>query len=112
MTSPAQTKIASADLMLEKTHKTDYLDAWNVADDEVVPGTEFDWNIKVTNNGPDNSVGPFVVTGHPASGHRYKSYSGSGLSLQSGSGGSSRRSPAHTPTSRRTASRRTSRCPH
>ena len=74
----AQTKIASADLMLEKTHKTDYPDEWNVADDEVVPGTEFDWNIKVTNNGPDNSVGPFVVTDTLPNGTEYKSYSGSG----------------------------------
>ena len=73
----AQTKIASADLMLEKTHKTNYPDEWNVQDDEVVPGTEFDWNIKVTNNGPDNSVGPFVVTDTLPVGTEYKSHSGS-----------------------------------
>ncbi|MEI2620265.1 MAG: DUF11 domain-containing protein [Candidatus Nanopelagicales bacterium] len=80
----AQTKIASADLMLEKTHKTNYPDEWNVQDDEVVPGTEFDWNIKVTNNGPDNSVGPFVVTDTLPVGTEYKSYSGSDWTLRSG----------------------------
>ncbi len=62
----AYTEIASADLMLEKTHRTDYPPTWNVANDEVVPGTEFEWILKVTNNGPDTSVGPFMIEGHAA----------------------------------------------
>ena len=55
----AQTAIASADLALVKTHRTAYPPQWNVAKDEVVPGTEFDWILKATNNGrtraPDRS---------------------------------------------------------
>ncbi|MEZ5158118.1 MAG: isopeptide-forming domain-containing fimbrial protein [Candidatus Nanopelagicales bacterium] len=72
----AKTQIASADLMLEKTHETDYPVEWNVEPDEVVPGTEFDWKIKVTNNGEDNSIGPFVVEDTLPVGTEYKSYSG------------------------------------
>ncbi|MEZ5184234.1 MAG: hypothetical protein R2720_00675 [Candidatus Nanopelagicales bacterium] len=72
----AKTQIASADLRLEKTHETAYPAEWNVGPDEVVPGTEFDWKIKVTNNGEDGSMGPFVVEDTLPAGTEYKSYSG------------------------------------
>ena len=70
------TQIASADLMLEKTHKSEYPTRRTSNPNEVVPGTEFDWNIKVTNNGVDNSMGPFVVKDTLPAGTEYKSYSG------------------------------------
>ena len=57
----AQTAIASADLQIVKFHRTTYPSEWNVAKDEVVPGTEFEWVLQVSNNGPDPSMGMFTV---------------------------------------------------
>ena len=57
----AQTAIGLADLQIVKLHRTDYPKSWNVADNEVVPGTEFEWVLQVSNNGPDPSVGQFTV---------------------------------------------------
>ena len=88
------TEIASADLMLEKTHRTDYPPAWNVAKDEVVPGTEFEWVLKATNNGPDTSIGPFTVKDTLPDGVKYK---GTTTALTGPATQSRRWSPAPTP---------------
>ena len=73
----AHTEIASADLALVKTH--DNLNP-AVEPDEVVPGTEFEWILKTTNNGPDTSVGPFTLTDTLPAGVEYRGYSGTGWS--------------------------------
>lgn len=68
----AKTQIASADLMIAKTHETSYPAEWNVGQNEVVPGTEFDWKLLVTNNGLDNSFGPFTVEDTLPAGVEYR----------------------------------------
>ena len=68
----AKTQIASADLMIAKTHETSYPAEWNVGPDEVVPGTEFDWKLLVTNNGEDNSFGTFTVEDTLPAGVEYR----------------------------------------
>ncbi len=68
----AYTEIASADLAMVKTHQTDYPDEWNVGLDEVVPGTEFEWVLQTTNNGPDPSFGPFTIVDTLPAGVEYR----------------------------------------
>ncbi|MEI2785802.1 MAG: hypothetical protein V9E82_08905 [Candidatus Nanopelagicales bacterium] len=68
----AYTEIASADLALVKTHQTAYPDEWNVGPDEVVPGTEFEWVLQTTNNGPDPSFGPFTIVDTLPAGVEYR----------------------------------------
>ncbi len=67
----AYTQIASADLALTKTH--DNLNP-GIDPDEVVPGTEFEWILKATNNGPDTSVGPFTITDTLPTGVEYRGH--------------------------------------
>jgi len=70
----AQTAIGLADLQIVKLHRTDYPKSWNVADNEVVPGTEFEWVLQVSNNGPDPSVGQFTVVDTLPDGVEYRGY--------------------------------------
>ncbi|MEI2620266.1 MAG: DUF11 domain-containing protein [Candidatus Nanopelagicales bacterium] len=78
MTSPnvtAQTVIASADLALTKTHVTEYTPPLQ-DEDNVIPGTQFKWEVNVTNNGPDKAVGPYVVVDTLPIGNTYVSSQG------------------------------------
>jgi uncharacterized repeat protein (TIGR01451 family) len=77
----AQTKIASADLALVKTHVTDYTPPLQ-DEDNVIPGTQFKWKLKVTNNGPDDAVGPYVVVDTLPAGNTYVSSQGTDWSCQ------------------------------
>ena len=70
----AYTEIAAADLALAKSHRTSYPAAWNVAKNEVVPGTEFKWVLQVSNNGPDPSMGMFTVKDTLPDGVEYRGY--------------------------------------
>ncbi len=67
----AYTEIASADLALTKTH-----DNLNPAIEvnEVVPGKDFEWILKATNNGPDPSMGTFTITDTLPAGVTYQGY--------------------------------------
>ena len=87
--------IASRGPHAGEDHKTDYPDGGtsNPTRSCRAPGST--GTSRVTNNGPDNSVGPFVVTDTLPVGTEYKSYSGSGLDAPIRIRWTSRRSPAH-----------------
>jgi uncharacterized repeat protein (TIGR01451 family)/fimbrial isopeptide formation D2 family protein len=74
----AQTQIASADLALVKTHITDYKPPLQADKNEVIPGTQFTWQMDVTNNGPDTSYGPFVLVDTLPKGNTYVGWEGTG----------------------------------
>ncbi len=79
ITATAQTKIASADLALVKSHVTDYTPPLQ-DEDNVIPGTQFKWQLSVTNKGPDKAVGPYVVVDTLPAGNTYVSSQGTGWS--------------------------------
>ncbi len=70
----AYTEIAAADPAIVKFHRTDYPSQWNVAKNEVVPGTEFEWVLRVSNNGPDPSMGLFTVVDTLPDGVQFRGY--------------------------------------
>ena len=65
----ANAHIDSADVQIVKTHTG-----------PVVAGSSFDWNLEVTNNGPDTAVGPFVVSDEVPVGPTLVTASGTGWS--------------------------------